>query len=1038
MGQAFALRRHSAGGSNGILIREARESRNPYPGDLSFEAVYTGTGYRLYVIAHIFIETYLYGVLPYEMGNSSHAEALKAQAVAARTYTVRMMKSRASGRYDVQDTTSDQVYRGTPSGNANCVAAVDETKGIVLMYGGNYITTFYSSSNGGQTEIPRNGTSYGYMKVKDDPFDYDNPSSTVKSKTIYADLQSSANSSQLIALLKEKAIRSLQRSGYAATHENTFHQTLKAVTPHTPMYAEPSKLYTQMDFTMDVQTRTSSGLIATLTVAVTCDIFDELESVLAMGIQSMDNELWTVARSGSGFVLQARRYGHGMGMSQRGAMYMAKQGYTYDQILGFYYEGCTRVQHSFTSSILDPDTDDENITVEPPADLEETGSTGRVQLGSSESVLFIRSQKSYSAQVIGTASHGAQLKVLSNDGNWCFVRFGALDGYVPSASLLISGTPEETDTGATPIAGFVRVTANDFVNLRQSGSMSARITGTAPAGAILTLFETNGSWAKVQYNGLAAYANTGYLSSVMPHYPSSAEDEVATGTAVVSTADGGSVNLREQASLGSRVLTQVPYGAQVELLSEYGKWHKIRYQGWTGYMMSRFLLAKNEDENKPVPPDTVEGERAIVATEYGSLNMRARASAGSEILTTIPKGAYVVVEQHGDVWSAVWYEGWAGYVMTCYLAFENEEEQPEVSPQLQYATVHTPSGTLNLRALPRTGSQILGQIPPGTRVTVYEYASDWCRVNYNGTVGYVMTLFLRFGEQEEETEDEAVAYATVNTPGGPLNLRTSASTYAGVVTQIPQYASVSIYARGESWCEVGYEGYRGFAMTSYLAFDGTQAPETERTAYVYTASGGLNLRNAPNTFAGLVTTIPRLAEVTIVSYGADWCEIRYGLYEGYGMTRFLSFEKPQESPDSGKPDEQEAVDVWVYTESGSLNLRAEPSATAELVTFIPRGAKAKMLMEGNEWSYVTYNGDYGYAMTRYLRANDPFEAPKDVYAYTMEDIAVWPTKTESGSPLGYIPAGAEIRILFSDGAWRCVEYGSLQGYCTTDALSVME
>ena len=737
MGQAFALRRHSAGGSNGILIREARESRNPYPGDLSFEAVYTGTGYRLYVIAHIFIETYLYGVLPYEMGNSSHAEALKAQAVAARTYTVRMMKSRASGRYDVQDTTSDQVYRGTPSGNDNCVAAVDETKGIVLMYGGNYITTFYSSSNGGQTEIPRNGTSYGYMKVKDDPFDYDNPSSTVKSKTIYADLQSSANSSQLIALLKEKAIRSLQRSGYAATHENTFLQTLKAVTPHTPMYAEPSKLYTQMDFTMDVQTRTSSGLIATLTVAVTCDIFDELESVLAMGIQSMDNELWTVARSGSGFVLQARRYGHGMGMSQRGAMYMGKLGYTYDQILGFYYEGCTRVQHSFTSSILDPDTDDENITVEPPADLEETGSTGRVQLGSSESVLFIRSQKSYSAQVIGTASHGAQLKVLSNDGNWCFVRFGALDGYVPSASLLISGTPEETDTGATPIAGFVRVTANDFVNLRQSGSMSARITGTAPAGAILTLFETNGSWAKVQYNGLAAYANTGYLSSVMPHYPSSAEDEVATGTAVVSTADGGSVNLREQASLGSRVLTQVPYGAQVELLSEYGKWHKIRYQGWTGYMMSRFLLAKNEDENKPVPPDTVEGERAIVATEYGSLNMRARASAGSEILTTIPKGAYVVVEQHGDVWSAVWYEGWAGYVMTCYLAFENEEEQPEVSPQLQYATVHTPSGTLNLRALPRTGSQILGQIPPGTRVTVYEYASDWCRVNYNGTVGYV-------------------------------------------------------------------------------------------------------------------------------------------------------------------------------------------------------------------------------------------------------------------------------------------------------------
>lgn len=77
-------------------------------------------------------------------------------------------------------------------------------------------------------------------------------------------------------------------------------------------------------------------------MTVTCDIFDELESLLSMGIQSLDNELWSVSKSGSNFVLEARRYGHGMGMSQRGAMYMAKLGYTYDQILGFYYDGCKR------------------------------------------------------------------------------------------------------------------------------------------------------------------------------------------------------------------------------------------------------------------------------------------------------------------------------------------------------------------------------------------------------------------------------------------------------------------------------------------------------------------------------------------------------------------------------------------------------------------------------------------------------------------------------------------------------------------------
>lgn len=137
MGTYFALRRHSASGANGVKIAQARESNNLYPGDISFRSVQSGSGYKLYTVAHIYIENYLYGVLPYEMGNSTNIEALKAQAVAARTYTVKQMQSRASGYFDVYDTTSDQVYRGTPSGNANCVAAVDATKGIVLMYGSN-------------------------------------------------------------------------------------------------------------------------------------------------------------------------------------------------------------------------------------------------------------------------------------------------------------------------------------------------------------------------------------------------------------------------------------------------------------------------------------------------------------------------------------------------------------------------------------------------------------------------------------------------------------------------------------------------------------------------------------------------------------------------------------------------------------------------------------------------------------------------------------------------------------------------------------
>jgi SpoIID/LytB domain protein len=283
-----------------------------------------------------------------------------------------MMEKRASGRYDVKDTTSDQVYRGTPTGNANCVAAVDATKGIVLMYGSDYITTYYSASNGGQTETARTGSSYAYMKVKDDPFDYANPSSTIKKKTIYEDLTNAGNPAGLLSLLRNKALATLQRSGYMATEENTVLKTLKSVTPHSPMYAAPSRLYTKMDFVFTVSTQNASGQASLITLTETCDIFAELESLLGLGIQSTQNELWSVEKGTGTFVLQARRYGHGMGMSQRGAMYMAKLGYTYDQILGFYYEDCKRVKHSFTNKILSASSTDQEITVETPAELEKT------------------------------------------------------------------------------------------------------------------------------------------------------------------------------------------------------------------------------------------------------------------------------------------------------------------------------------------------------------------------------------------------------------------------------------------------------------------------------------------------------------------------------------------------------------------------------------------------------------------------------------------------------------------------------------------
>lgn len=1285
MGTSFSLRRHSASGTNGIKISQARESNNPYPGDLTFKAVSSGSGYTLYTIANIYIENYLYGVLPYEMGNSTNIEALKAQAVAARTYTVRMMQNRASGLYDVKDTTSDQVYRGTPSGNANCVAAVDATKGIVLMYGSSYITTYYSASNGSQTEIDRSGTAYAYMKVKDDPFDYANPSSTVKKKTVYADLTSSMNPSGLISLLKTKAVTKLQSMGYSATQSNTTLQTLKNVTAHTPKYASPSRLYTKMDFTLTAATKNSAGSSATATVTVTCDIFDELESLLSMGIQSLDNELWSVSRSGSNFVLEARRYGHGMGMSQRGAMYMAKLGYTYDQILGFYYEGCKRVQHSFTNTILSADSSEEQVTVEQPADLEEEDTSackGTVKLVSAGSSLAIRSAKSTTASLIGTAANGAIVDVLSNDGTWCFIRFGDLKGYVPANALSISGTPAGTEETPTSIIGFATVTASDFVNLREAGSMSARMVSTAPSGAVLTVFSQSGSWAKVQYNATVAYANTGYISAVTSTYPS---ETVSSGsaTATVSTSDGtGSVNLRASASTGAQVLAQIPSGTQVTVSSDDGSWCVVSYQGMTGYVMSVYISYTGDslepgadgaqdgtggeedggqtdgDGGTQDGPQTPAVRTAIVTTEYGSLNMRAQASAGSQILTTIPRGALVEVTQEGSTWCGVRYNGISGYSMTCYLTFtDGGNTTPSVPEGGATAVVTTQSGSLNLREQARSGSTILTRIPQYATIAVHERGAEWCHVTYNGVTGYVMTVFLTFqdepmpdlpddstdeGESGDDTDandpnepivtpepggDDAL-YAVVTTvsgslnlrrdalPGSPvlaripkgttirideklsawsrttyggqtgyvmntyltfhqgqpeisagttavvttvsgsLNLRTEPSLSGGVIARIPQYATVNVQQRGDSWCYVVYNDTIGYVMTSYLTFDGDSAqtpPEGgdasgesgsgsgdnsenagnaggnssgTMTAYVQTESGSLNLREQPGSAYRVLRTIPRDSAVTVLSYGDPWCQVTYGGTEGYVMTSFLRFDTPPtlpqepetdegqeetDAPETGgssgetsqpatptpvppqeQPDESTAVAAWVNTASGGLNLRYSPSCSAQIIGTIPRLAAVKLLVKGNEWSYVSYNGQYGYVMTSYLTTTQPsgdggggssssgssgqsggsssgntsqpsgsiqpdqngmvnsggvildvtLQVPASATYATAapqsgDALRLWTVCAETGEPLASVPSGEQVEIILTGRTWCLVQYGTVQGYCQTAYLEVL-
>ncbi len=130
---------------------------------------------RLQLVDLVGLETYLAGVVPGEMPVDWPVEALKAQAVAARTYAIAgLVKGRS---YDLMTDARSQSYYGVGAETPRSSRAVRETKGEILTYDGAPITAFYSSSSGGKTvsALDVYGTDIPYLQSVDDPWDDASP-----------------------------------------------------------------------------------------------------------------------------------------------------------------------------------------------------------------------------------------------------------------------------------------------------------------------------------------------------------------------------------------------------------------------------------------------------------------------------------------------------------------------------------------------------------------------------------------------------------------------------------------------------------------------------------------------------------------------------------------------------------------------------------------------------------------------------------------------------------------------------------------------
>lgn len=329
------------------------------------------SGKGLTLVNHVALEYYLYSVVGSEMSSSFSKEALKAQAVTARSFAYTNLNSSKYAKLeaDVDDSTAYQVYNNIKE-ETNVISAVNATQNMVIKNGNDILMTYFFSTSFGETSLPSevwNG---------DGEDKYYNSVEQVKN----GDTLNLSSNAKFESFIKEKSTPHFDRNAdwYRWSAEISKTNLQKQINGKLsqcytlyPSYIKvkqsdgsyKSKLITSVGTLKNVEVtgRTKSGMVEKLEItgskatvqvsnasalrtlmAPTYDAIEKNNGSKVSGYSMLPSAYFAIAKSTSGSVVKytviGGGYGHNVGMSQNGANQMAKEGYSYQSILKHYYK----------------------------------------------------------------------------------------------------------------------------------------------------------------------------------------------------------------------------------------------------------------------------------------------------------------------------------------------------------------------------------------------------------------------------------------------------------------------------------------------------------------------------------------------------------------------------------------------------------------------------------------------------------------------------------------------------------------------------
>lgn len=454
----------------------------------------------------------------------------------------------------------------------------------------------------------------------------------------------------------------------------------------------------------------------------------------------------------------------------------------------------------------------------------------------------------------------------------------------------------------------------NILNVRESNSLNSRVIGQLSRGTKVTVYNVNREWSQIEYRGTKRYVATSFLNLSAASVPSSAS---ANSRVYTTTAN---LNLRSTANPNGNVLLTIPKDREVTYVSTQGAWHRVTFNGRTGFVSSQYIKVQNKPTNSgsALTSNSTNSSAAVSTRTYSTtdnLNLRASASTTGRILTTIPKNKTVTYLSTSGSWHRVKYGSHTGFVSSKYIKVttNSTSQKPPATAQKPNnvtptsVTTYTTTANLNMRLAANTSSKVLATIPNKTKLEVLSKQGTWYRVKYKNQIGFVSASFVN----SVTTKLDNKPTQTTPPPAKPvtstikykttanLNLRATNSTAGKVITTIPTGKEVEFISTHGSWLKIKYGSHTGFASSQYLikVNPPTEQPKPAEPAKpaeptkpaepvinydspyqaIVTAPTTLNVRSTPEVMNGNV--IGSLAKNQIITVtpivNSKWAKIIY-------------------------------------------------------------------------------------------------------------------------------------------------------------------